>query len=43
MGASVHQEPIERGPGFLTASVVDPFGNGPPIRELGDGCGTVRV
>ncbi|WP_166355748.1 VOC family protein [Phytoactinopolyspora limicola] len=27
MGATVHQEPIERGPGFITASVVDPFGN----------------
>ncbi len=27
MGATVHQEPIERGPGFVTASVVDPFGN----------------
>jgi len=27
LGAEVHQEPIERGPGFVTASVVDPFGN----------------
>jgi predicted enzyme related to lactoylglutathione lyase len=27
LGASVHQEPVERGPGFVTASVVDPFGN----------------
>jgi predicted enzyme related to lactoylglutathione lyase len=27
MGATVHQEPVERGPGFVTASVVDPFGN----------------
>jgi predicted enzyme related to lactoylglutathione lyase len=27
MGATVHQEPIERGPGFVTASVLDPFGN----------------
>lgn len=27
MGATEHQEPIERGPGFVTASVVDPFGN----------------
>ncbi|WP_166347805.1 VOC family protein [Phytoactinopolyspora limicola] len=27
MGATVHQGPIERGPGFTTASVVDPFGN----------------
>lgn len=26
-GAVVHQEPIERGPGFVTASVVDPFDN----------------
>jgi predicted enzyme related to lactoylglutathione lyase len=26
-GATVHDEPIERGPGFITASVVDPFGN----------------
>jgi hypothetical protein len=23
----VHQEPVERGPGFVTASVIDPFGN----------------
>jgi predicted enzyme related to lactoylglutathione lyase len=27
MGATEHQQPIERGPGFVTASVVDPFGN----------------
>ncbi|NED94164.1 VOC family protein [Phytoactinopolyspora alkaliphila] len=27
LGATVHQEPIERGPGFVTASVIDPFGN----------------
>jgi predicted enzyme related to lactoylglutathione lyase len=27
MGATVHEQPIERGPGFVTASVVDPFGN----------------
>nr|WP_240759876.1 VOC family protein [Phytoactinopolyspora endophytica] len=27
LGATVHQEPIERGPGFITASVIDPFGN----------------
>jgi catechol 2,3-dioxygenase-like lactoylglutathione lyase family enzyme len=27
LGATAHQEPIERGPGFVTASVVDPFGN----------------
>ncbi len=27
LGASVHEKPIERGPGFVTASVVDPFGN----------------
>jgi len=27
LGATVHEEPIERGPGFVTASVVDPFGN----------------
>ncbi|SDJ13172.1 Uncharacterized conserved protein PhnB, glyoxalase superfamily [Actinokineospora alba] len=26
-GATVHEKPIERGPGFVTASVVDPFGN----------------
>jgi predicted enzyme related to lactoylglutathione lyase len=26
-GAAVHDEPTERGPGFTTASVVDPFGN----------------
>jgi predicted enzyme related to lactoylglutathione lyase len=27
MGATVHQKPIEHGPGFVTASVYDPFGN----------------
>jgi predicted enzyme related to lactoylglutathione lyase len=27
LGATIHQEPIERGPGFVTASVIDPFGN----------------
>jgi predicted enzyme related to lactoylglutathione lyase len=27
LGATVRQQPIERGPGFVTASVVDPFGN----------------
>ncbi|MFK4731058.1 VOC family protein [Agromyces mediolanus] len=27
LGATVHQPVIERGPGFVTASVVDPFGN----------------
>jgi predicted enzyme related to lactoylglutathione lyase len=27
LGATVHQEPIERGPGFVPASVIDPFGN----------------
>jgi predicted enzyme related to lactoylglutathione lyase len=27
MGATVHDKPVERGPGFVTASVVDPFGN----------------
>jgi predicted enzyme related to lactoylglutathione lyase len=27
MGATVHDEPVGRGPGFVTASVVDPFGN----------------
>ncbi len=27
LGATAHQEPVERGPGFVTASVVDPFGN----------------
>lgn len=27
MGATVHEQPTERGPGFVTASVVDPFGN----------------
>lgn len=26
-GATSYQPPIERGPGFITASVVDPFGN----------------
>jgi predicted enzyme related to lactoylglutathione lyase len=27
MGATAYEPPIERGPGFVTASVVDPFGN----------------
>jgi predicted enzyme related to lactoylglutathione lyase len=27
MGATAHEEPIERGPGYVTASVIDPFGN----------------
>ena len=27
LGAKVHDEITERGPGFVTASVVDPFGN----------------
>ena len=27
VGASEHERPTERGPGFVTASVVDPFGN----------------
>jgi predicted enzyme related to lactoylglutathione lyase len=27
LGATVHRAPIERGPGFVPASVVDPFGN----------------
>ncbi|USG68156.1 VOC family protein [Brevibacillus ruminantium] len=27
MGATKYEEPTERGPGFITASVVDPFGN----------------
>ncbi|HEY8374150.1 MAG TPA: VOC family protein [Pseudonocardiaceae bacterium] len=27
LGASEHEPPTERGPGFVTASVVDPFGN----------------
>jgi catechol 2,3-dioxygenase-like lactoylglutathione lyase family enzyme len=27
MGATEHEQPVERGPGFVTASVVDPFGN----------------
>jgi predicted enzyme related to lactoylglutathione lyase len=27
MGATEHQPPIDRGAGFITASVVDPFGN----------------
>jgi len=27
LGATVHEAPVERGPGFVTASVVDPFGN----------------
>jgi uncharacterized glyoxalase superfamily protein PhnB len=27
MGATSYEEPVERGPGFVTASVTDPFGN----------------
>ena len=27
LGATVYEEPIERGPGFVPASVIDPFGN----------------
>jgi predicted enzyme related to lactoylglutathione lyase len=27
VGATVLEKPVERGPGFVTASVVDPFGN----------------
>ena len=27
LGATTYQPPIERGPGFVTAVVVDPFGN----------------
>lgn len=27
LGATAYQEPVEHGPGFVTASVVDPFGN----------------
>lgn len=27
MGGTVHEKPIERGPGFVTASAIDPFGN----------------
>jgi len=27
LGATAHQEPTDRGPGFVTAAVLDPFGN----------------
>ncbi|RZQ62455.1 VOC family protein [Amycolatopsis suaedae] len=27
LGATVHEKVTERGPGFVTASVIDPFGN----------------
>jgi predicted enzyme related to lactoylglutathione lyase len=27
MGATAYEDPVERGPGFVTAAVVDPFGN----------------
>jgi predicted enzyme related to lactoylglutathione lyase len=27
MGATIYEEPVERGPGFVTASVIDSFGN----------------
>ncbi|MEU8242378.1 VOC family protein [Actinoplanes missouriensis] len=27
LGATPHDKPVERGPGYVTASVLDPFGN----------------
>lgn len=27
LGATPHRDPVEHGPGFVTASVIDPFGN----------------
>jgi predicted enzyme related to lactoylglutathione lyase len=27
MGATLHEKPVDRGTGFVTATVVDPFGN----------------
>ncbi|MFE9656259.1 VOC family protein [Micromonospora sp. NPDC006431] len=27
LGATAYEKPVQRGPGFVTASVVDPFGN----------------
>jgi predicted enzyme related to lactoylglutathione lyase len=27
LGATAAEQPVERGPGFVTASVIDPFGN----------------
>ena len=27
LGATAYEQPVERGPGFVTASVIDPFGN----------------
>jgi predicted enzyme related to lactoylglutathione lyase len=27
LGATMHEAPVERGAGFVTASVIDPFGN----------------
>jgi len=27
LGATACEQPVERGPGFITASVIDPFGN----------------
>jgi predicted enzyme related to lactoylglutathione lyase len=27
LGGTVYEAPVERGPGFITASVLDPFGN----------------
>ncbi len=27
LGATAHAEPLVRGEGFITASVIDPFGN----------------
>jgi len=33
LGATAHEEPVERGPGFVTASVIDPFGK-PSRRDV---------
>jgi hypothetical protein len=27
LGATEHEKPIDRGEGFITATVIDPFGN----------------
>lgn len=27
MGATLHEKPLDRGEGFVTAKVIDPFGN----------------
>lgn len=39
MGATVHEQPVERGPGFVTASVADPLDGGAARWPPGAGTG----